>query len=83
MNTGCLDADRGVLGTLRRTKYIGPDARPFSLSILSGQESTENEFSSTASRLLRTHKCQLRYQHLTLHGQGRTVKPQLIRVLSI
>lgn len=26
MDTGCLDADKGMLGTLRRTKYIGPDA---------------------------------------------------------
>lgn len=81
--TGCLDADRGVLGTLRRTQYIGPDARPFILSILGGQESTENEFSSMASRLQKAHKCQLRYQHLTPHGQGRTVKPQLLTILSI
>lgn len=83
MDTGCLDADRGMLGILRRTKYIGPDARPFILSILSGQESTENELSSMARGLLRAHKCQLRYQHLTLQGQRRTVKPQLLRVLSI
>lgn len=83
MDTGCLDADRGMLGTLRRTKSIGPDASPFILGILSGQESTENKLSTMARRLLRAHKCERRYQHLTLQGQRRTVKPQLLRVLSI
>lgn len=49
VDTGSLDADSGMLGTLPRTKYIEPDARPFILSIPSGQESTEDKLSSMAS----------------------------------